>query len=99
MTYLVMAEFEPSDIDSIGICLHDCIDCLRYLADRADLKVLYLVQHVPKVCIELACPVCVIVHAAHFASISFKSILEVWQKILQGRTQPLPLQTHHEANL
>ncbi len=71
-------------------------DCM---ADRADLKVLYLVQHVPKVCIELAGPVCVIVHAAHFASISLKCKLEVWQEVLQGCTQPLPLHTHHKANL
>jgi len=94
-----MAELDPLDIDSKGICLHDYLDCLSLFADRADLKVLYLMQHVPKVCIELACPVCVIVHAAHSASISFKGKLEVWQKILQGCTQPLPLQTHHKADL
>ena len=76
--------------------LHDCLNCL---ADRADLEVLYLVQHVPKVCIELAGPVRVIVHAAYFASVPLKGKLEVWQEILQGCTQPLPLQTHHKANL
>ncbi len=99
MTNLVMAEIDPLDINSKGVCAHDCIDCLRYLADRADLKVLYLMQHVPKVCIELACPVCVIVHAAYFASISLKGKLEVWQEILQGCTQPLALHVQHKANL
>ncbi len=99
MIHLLTAEFDQLDIDSNGICLHDCIDCLTLFVDRADLKVLNLMQHVPKVCIELASPVCVIVHAAYFASISLKGKLEVWQEILQGCTQPLPLQTHHKANL